>query len=93
MLFELIAVIVAGIAVAGIVLLTRRFLPAVPRWTAPVLAGLAMIAVSISLEYSWFGRTAATLPETMEVARTARKPCAVAALDLRRALCRRLHRR
>ncbi len=70
MLFELIAVIVAGIAVAGVVLLARRFVPVLPRWLAPTLAGVAMITASISLEYSWFGRTTATLPDGVTVART-----------------------
>lgn len=70
MLFELIAVIVAGIAAGGVVLIVRRAIPAMPRWMMPVVAGAAMLAVSISLEYSWFQRNAAALPDGVEVATT-----------------------
>ena len=70
MLFELVAVIVAGIAAGGVVSLLRRFIPAITRWLIPVAAGAAMIAASVSLEYTWFGRVAATLPEGVEVAIT-----------------------
>lgn len=68
MLFELIAVIVAGVAAGGITLVTRRAAPALPRWLVPIAAGGAMLVAAISLEYSWFGRTAAGLPERTEVA-------------------------
>ncbi len=70
MLFELIAVIVAGIAAGGVVLILRRFVPILPRWLLPVVAGAAMLTASISLEYSWFSRNAAALPEGVEVATT-----------------------
>lgn len=70
MLFELIAVIVAGIAAGGLVSILRRGLPSLPRWAIPAVAGLAMIAMSLWLEYSWFGRVAATLPEGVELATT-----------------------
>ena len=68
MFFELIAVLSAGLAAAGIVLLARRLVPALPRWLAPLLGGLAMIGTAISLEYSWYGRTEAALPDGVEVA-------------------------
>lgn len=70
MFFELIAVIAAGFAAGGAVLLLRRLLPPLPRWLAPVLAAAAMLATAISLEYSWFGRTRAGLPPGFEVALT-----------------------
>ncbi len=70
MLFELIAVVVAGVAGAGVVLILRRIVPALPRWLVPVGAGATMLAVSISLEYSWFERNAAALPEGVKVATT-----------------------
>jgi hypothetical protein len=69
-LFELIAVIVAGIAAGGVVLILRRFVPILPRWLLPVVAGAAMLTASISLEYSWFTRNAAALPDGVEVATT-----------------------
>lgn len=70
MLFELIAVVVAGVAAGGVVLMLRRLAPALPRWLVPVAAGATMLAVSVSLEYSWFARNAAALPGGMEVATT-----------------------
>lgn len=70
MLFELIAVVVAGIAAGGLVTLLRRAAPAVPRWMVPVMAGAAMLTASISLEYSWFPRTRDALPEGLRVALT-----------------------
>lgn len=70
MLIELIAVIVAGVAAAGVVLAARRAVPALPRWLMPVAAGGAMLLTAISLEYSWFGRTVAGLPDGVEVALT-----------------------
>lgn len=70
MLFELVAVIFGGVAAAGVVLMLRKLAPALPRWTVPAGAGLTMIAISVSLEYSWFERTSASLPEGVEVALT-----------------------
>lgn len=70
MFFELLAVVFAGVAAGGVASLLRRAARAVPRWLIPVAAGGAMLAVSISLEYSWFGRTTAGLPEGVAVALT-----------------------
>lgn len=70
MLFELIAVVVAGIAVGGLVTLLRRIVPAVPRWIIPVMAGAAMLTAAISLEYSWFPRTRDALPDGLRIAVT-----------------------
>ena len=71
MFIELIATIFAGIACAGIVMLlniaTGRRLP---RWLMPVAAGLGMIGMTISNEYTWFDRTVARLPQGVEVAMT-----------------------
>lgn len=68
MLFELIAVIVAGVAAGGVVMILRRFIPVLPRWFVPIGVGATMLAVSISLEYSWFSRNTAALPDGVEVA-------------------------
>lgn len=71
MFLELIAVIFAGIAAAGVVMLLNRALKGrLPRWMAPVAAGLAMIGVTIASEYGWYSRTAAALPEGLMVAET-----------------------
>ncbi|MCR8549636.1 hypothetical protein M4578_17535 [Salipiger sp. P9] len=69
MFLELIAVFVAGFAGAGAVLLLNKLTGGrLPRWMMPVGAGLAMLATTISSEYSWYERTRAALPEGMTVA-------------------------
>ena len=71
MFIELIATVFAGIACAGIVLIlnimTGRRLP---KWMMPVAAGLGMLGMTISNEYTWFDRTAARLPDGVSVALT-----------------------
>ena len=71
MFLELIATVFAGIACAGLAMLlnivTGRRLP---RWLTPVAAGLGMIAMTISNEYTWFDRTAEQLPEGIAIAMT-----------------------
>jgi hypothetical protein len=71
MFVELIATIFAGIACAGLAMLlnilTGRRLP---KWITPVAAGLGMLGTTISNEYTWFGRTADSLPEGLEIAMT-----------------------
>ncbi len=74
MFLELIGTIFAGIAVAGIVMLLGKLTGGrLPSWLTPVAAGLAMLAVTISSEYSWFSRTASALPEGLVVAQTVEK--------------------
>lgn len=70
MLYELIATIAAGFVGGGIALLARNLIRALPRWLVPATAGGAMLMVAITLEYSWFSRTVASLPEGVEVALT-----------------------
>ncbi|MEM7616451.1 MAG: hypothetical protein AAF813_02565 [Pseudomonadota bacterium] len=71
MFVELIATIVAGIACAGVVMLLNRLIGRrLPKWTVPVAAGLGMLGMTISNEYTWFDRTAASLPEGIEIAMT-----------------------
>lgn len=71
MFVELIATVFAGIACAGIVMLvniaTGRRLP---KWLMPVAAGLGMIGMTISNEYTWFCRTAERLPDGVTIAMT-----------------------
>ena len=71
MLVELIATVAAGLGVAGIVVLLGRLSGGrLPRWTVPIGAGVAMLAVTIANEYAWFTRTRAALPEGVIVATT-----------------------
>ncbi len=68
MLFELIAAVVAGVAVAGIAMglrwISRGLLP---KWIVPAMAGLGMLAYAIWSEYSWYARMTASQPSTFEV--------------------------
>ncbi|MEM8852196.1 MAG: hypothetical protein AAGD34_00760 [Pseudomonadota bacterium] len=70
MLYELVATIAAGFLGAGVALIARRMVRSLPRWLVPIGAGSAMLIVAIALEYSWFDRTRAGLPDGVEVAMT-----------------------
>lgn len=64
MFLELIAVFVAGFVGAGVMLAAAKLSGGrLPRWLVPVGAGAAMLIATVSLEYSWFERTRASLPE------------------------------
>ncbi|NJN05553.1 MAG: hypothetical protein HC814_02965 [Rhodobacteraceae bacterium] len=71
MFFELIGTIIAGAAAALLVWAINRALKGrLPNWLVPAAAGAAMLLATISSEYSWYTRTAATLPAGMEIAQT-----------------------
>ena len=71
MFLELLAVIFAGVAGAGLMMVLNRLTGSrLPKWLTPVAAGGAMIAATVSSEYSWYTRTSATLPEGFEVFET-----------------------
>ncbi|AWI83242.1 hypothetical protein CEW88_05920 [Alloyangia pacifica] len=71
MFYELIAVLVAGLAGAGVVMLLSKTTGGrLPRWLIPVGAGAAMIATSIANEYGWYGSAAGSLPNGVEVVET-----------------------
>lgn len=71
MFVELIATIFAGIACAGIVMLANMLTGRrLPRWLMPIAAGAGMIGMTISNEYTWFDRTAESIPEGIEIAMT-----------------------
>ncbi|WP_299606442.1 hypothetical protein [uncultured Tateyamaria sp.] len=71
MFVELIATIFAGIGCAGIVMVLNIALnKRLPKWLMPVAAGAGMIGMTISNEYTWFGRTAERLPAGVEIAMT-----------------------
>ncbi|SDC94741.1 hypothetical protein [Ruegeria marina] len=68
MFLELVGTLVAGLAIAGVVMALNRFTGGrLPRWLAPVAAGCGMIGVTIASEYGWYTRTRANLPETMRI--------------------------
>ncbi|RDL47287.1 hypothetical protein BLJAPNOD_06127 [Ensifer sp. M14] len=69
MLFELIAAIVAGIALAGIVMALRRISRGLlPKWLIPAAAGMGILGYGVWSEYSWFSRSLAAQPEGVIVA-------------------------
>ncbi|TYC55689.1 hypothetical protein FMN50_11635 [Rhodobacterales bacterium] len=71
MYLELIATLVAGIAAAGFVMLLNRLVGGLlPRWLAPVAAGVMMIGVTIYNEYTWYSRSVLVLPEGVVVAQS-----------------------
>lgn len=68
MFLELIGTVFAGIAFAGVVMVVNKLTGGrLPRWAAPVAAGLGMIAMTINSEYSWYDRTRGTLPDGLTV--------------------------
>jgi len=68
MFLELVAVIVAGFAAAGL-MMTLNFIVArrLPRALIPIAAGLAMIGMAVWSEYNWFERNRANLPDGFEI--------------------------
>ena len=63
MLFELIAAVVTGVALAGVAMLLRWLSRGLlPKWIVPTMAGLGMLGYSIWSEYSWFDRMNLALP-------------------------------
>ncbi len=68
MFLELIGTVFAGFAFAGIVMVLNKLTGGrLPRWAAPVAAGVGMIAMTISSEYSWYDRTRGQLPEGLTI--------------------------
>lgn len=63
MLFELIAAVVAGVALAGLAMLLRWLSRGLlPKWIVPAMAGVGMLSYAIWSEYSWFDRMNIALP-------------------------------
>ncbi|NCQ25187.1 MAG: hypothetical protein COW54_10415 [Rhodobacteraceae bacterium CG17_big_fil_post_rev_8_21_14_2_50_63_15] len=68
MILELIAAFAVGIGAAGLALVAGHLSRGrLPRYAAPILAGLAMILYAIWSEYTWAERTLSTLPDSVEV--------------------------
>lgn len=68
MAFEFIAAIAAALGAAGLILMLNKLLGGrLPKWVVPAGAGLALVSVTITLEYGWYGRVASGLPEGVTV--------------------------
>jgi hypothetical protein len=71
MFVELVGTFVAGLATGLLYWAVNRTAKGrLPNWGLPVAAGAAMLAATISMEYGWYGRTSALLPEGLDVALT-----------------------
>ncbi len=68
MFLHLIATVAIGLGAAGLLLGLGRLFGGLPRWGAPVAAGLAMAAFLLWSEYSWFDRARAGLAPGARVA-------------------------
>ena len=68
MAFEFFAAIVAAVALGGVVHLLRRLTGfRLPKWSVTAAAAVGLIGTTIWLEYDWFNRVSAELPEGVEV--------------------------
>lgn len=71
MYVDIITIIAAGFAAAGVLLIVNRLTGRrLPRWFMPAGTGLAMIVMSLTNEYRWYPRTLTLLPDGFEVAQT-----------------------
>ena len=68
MFWELIATVFAGFAFAGVAMLLNMISGGrLPKWATPVAAGIGMIVMTISSEYSWYDRTRDQLPDGLTI--------------------------
>lgn len=68
MFFELIATFAVGIGAAGLALVVGHLSRGrLPRYAAPIVAGIAMLSYAIWSEYTWADRTVGALHESFEV--------------------------
>ncbi|MBD1204344.1 MAG: hypothetical protein O9292_09765 [Rhodobacteraceae bacterium] len=78
MALELIAAFISAIACAGIGMLLRKLSGGrLPKWLVPAAAGAGMIGFAVVMEYGWFGRQAAALPEGVVVVWEDQRPQAL----------------
>lgn len=71
MFLALIAAVTAAFAGGGIAYGLRKLSKErLPKWITPVGAGLAMLATTVSLEYTWARGVMATLPEGTQMVAT-----------------------
>ncbi|TGD43489.1 hypothetical protein EEB11_08745 [Pseudotabrizicola sediminis] len=68
MAFELLAALIAAVAFGAMVHLLRRVTGSIlPRWTVMAAAAAGLIGTTIWLEYDWFNRVSAELPDGVRV--------------------------
>ncbi|MDO9641360.1 MAG: hypothetical protein Q7J44_22775 [Pseudotabrizicola sp.] len=68
MALEFFAALVAAVAFGGVVHLLRRLTGyRLPKWSVTVAAAVGLIGTTIWLEYDWFNRVSAELPEGVQV--------------------------
>ncbi|MCU0899866.1 MAG: hypothetical protein MUC82_05130 [Cypionkella sp.] len=68
MAFELVAAIIAAFAFGGMAHLLRRLAGRrLPVWTVTAAAAVGLIGTTVYLEYNWFTRVSAELPEGVKV--------------------------
>ncbi len=72
MIYELIATLSAGFAMAGIALVLRHlakllFKKQLPKWILPLFAGIGIFAFQIHQEYNWFSQMENKLPQGTKV--------------------------
>jgi hypothetical protein len=75
MAIELIAAIVAAVAMAGIGLMLRKLSRGrLPKWIVPVFAGAGLLGFTVWSEYDWFSRVSGELPAGVVVVSTLSGP-------------------
>ena len=75
MALELIAGIVAAIAMAGIAMFLRKLSGGrIAKWIVPAAAGVGLIGYTIQSEYTWFDRVSAKLPDRMVIVKAEKAP-------------------
>ncbi len=68
MFLEIVAVVAVAFAACGsLLLIAKAFRIKLPRWAIPLTAGLAMVAVTISVRYTWADRLIGGLPAQVVV--------------------------
>ncbi len=75
MLYELIATLSAGFAMAGIALVLRHLTKLLlkkqlPKWIILLFAGIGIFTFQIHQEYNWFSQMESKLPQGTEVVKT-----------------------
>lgn len=68
MLLDVLIAACAALAALGVMLICFKALRAAPpRWLGPIVAAVAVVAVTATLRYQWAGRMEAMLPKEMAV--------------------------
>jgi hypothetical protein len=67
MAITLIGALSVAILAACVAFILYRLTGVFPKWIIPVAAGTGMLGFTIWNDYTWFGRTVAALPDTVQV--------------------------